>query len=309
MSFDFQSLRTRLLEIHYADQGPRDGWPVLMLHGWPDSPNTWLPVAQALNRAGLRTVVPYLRGFGPTRFLARDTARSGQAAALAHDALELADALGIERFSVVGHDWGARTAYALAALAPQRIARCVALSVGYGGGALSHGQAQQFWYQWYFATPQGESALARDRHGLCRHLWQQWAPYWAFSGQAFDDIAHALDNPDWLAVTLHAYRHRWGLAKADPLYEELESRLAHWPPIRVPTLLIHGEADGCILPQSSEGLEQRFTRYERVVLPKVGHFPQWEAADKVGALARGWLAGGDVATGKDIFQTTKEPSA
>ncbi|MDX3894659.1 alpha/beta hydrolase [Pusillimonas sp.] len=298
-----------MLDIHYADQGPRDGQPVFLLHGWPDSPHAWLHVARTLNQAGLRTVIPYLRGFGPTRFRAEATARSGQITALAQDVLDLADALGVERFSVVGHDWGARTAYALAALAPRRIARCVALSVGYGGGTPAHRQAQQFWYQWYFATPQGEAALAGDRRGLCRYLWRQWSPHWESSGQDFDEAAPAFDNTDWLAVTLHGYRHRWGLAEADPRYAELEARLAPLPPIQIPTMLIHGEADGCILPQSSEGLEGRFAKYERVLLPDVGHFPQREAAADVAALALRWLSESHEVAGRGAFETTMEHSA
>lgn len=148
-------VRTELLELHYLDFGPRYGPVAILLHGWPDDPYTWAAVSNLLNSSGWRTIAPYLRGFGPNRFLSEETLRSGQITALASDALALADQLSLPEFTVIGHDWGARTAYAVATLAPSRVSGCVALSVGYGAAPLSLSQAQQFWYQWFFATPQG----------------------------------------------------------------------------------------------------------------------------------------------------------
>lgn len=282
---------TDVLHLHCLDTGPRDGPVVFLLHGWPDDAHTWEAVASGLNAAGWRTIAPYLRGFGPNRFRANDTPRSGQLTALASDVLALADALGVPRFSVIGHDWGARTAYILAALASARVNHCVALSVGYGGaGRPSLLQAQQFWYQWFFALPQGEAELRADRRALCRHLWRAWSPSWRFDDSGFERTAAAFDNPDWLAITLHGYRHRWGLAGPDPRHAALESRLAGSPRIAVPTLVLHGEDDRCIVPDSSLGAERWFSgAYRRVGLPGVGHFPQREVPQTVAEAALHWL--------------------
>ncbi|QAU32852.1 alpha/beta hydrolase [Janthinobacterium sp. 17J80-10] len=290
MTSALQSVRTGLLEIHYADTGPRDGEPVILLHGWPDGIATWTQTAARLNAAGFRTIAPYLRGFGPNRFLHADTPRSAQITALAQDVLDLADQLGLPTFAMVGHDWGARAGYVLAAQAASRLTRYVSLSIGYGGGKLSFQQARQFWYQWFFAHPQGVAALQADRRSLCRELWQSWSPAWQFSDAEFDAAAAGFDNPDWLDMTLHGYRHRWGLAEADPRYAALDARQQETPKIAVPTLLIHGEADGCITVDSSAGSHAWFTGpYRRIVLPGVGHFPQREAAEQSAALIGDWL--------------------
>ncbi|TCS38010.1 pimeloyl-ACP methyl ester carboxylesterase [Paucimonas lemoignei] len=290
MTSPLQSVHTGLLEIHYADTGPRDGEPVILLHGWPDGIATWSATAAALNAAGFRTIAPYLRGFGPNRFLHDDTPRSAQITALAQDVLDLADLLGLPRFAMVGHDWGARTGYVLAAQAAHRLTRYVSLSIGYGSSSLSFRQAQQFWYQWFFAHPQGVAALQQDRRALCRSLWQSWSPGWRLSDAEFDAVAGGFDNPDWLDITLHGYRHRWGLADADPRYANLETRQQQMPAIAVPTLLIHGADDGCITLDSSAGSHAWFTgEYQRIVLPGVGHFPQREAAAQTAELIVEWL--------------------
>lgn len=287
----WRQVATDRLDLHFADEGPTSGPVALLLHGWPDAPQTWAPVAAALNAAGWRTLRPYLRGFGPTRFLSEETPRSGQITALAADALALADGLGIRRFAVIGHDWGARTAYVLAAIAPDRIRACIALSVGYGGsGQLALRQAQNYWYQWYFCLPQGAAALADDRRGFCRHLWQAWSPGWTVPDDMFAEAAAAFDAPDWLAVTLHSYRQRWGHAAGDPFYAPLEERIAALPPIQVPALVIHGAQDSCNDPATSQACDAFLGPYARCLLPGVGHFPQREAPGQVSEAVLATLA-------------------
>src|SRR5262245_28740676 len=200
---------TPILDIAYESGGPPNGWPVLLLHGWPDDVRTYDGVAPALHRAGFRTVTPWLRGFGPTRFLARETVRSGQIAAMAQDALDLADALGLQRFSVVGHDWGARIAYLLAAVVPERVTRIAALSVGGDPGDLATAgleQASRYWYQWFMGTRRGADVVQRRGKEFARHQWETWSPPGWFDDAAFETTAASFENPDWPAVTLHSYR-------------------------------------------------------------------------------------------------------
>lgn len=211
--------------------------------------------------------------------------------ALASDALELANQLSISEFAVIGHDWGARAAYILSAQFPTRVTHCVALSVGYGAvGTLSLQQAHRFWYQWFFATPQGKAALRTDRQTLCRYLWQTWSPSWKFREDDFRSTAIAFDNPDWADVSLHGYRHRWDLTLGDERYTEIDARQAEIPRISVPTLLLHGDNDRCILSDSSLDAAQFFEgAYQRVGLPGIGHFPQREDPATVARLALWWL--------------------
>lgn len=283
--------RTSRLEIHYADAGPHDAPVVFLLHGWPDEISTWDSLAATLNAAGWRTITPYVRGCGPTRFLDSTTPRSGQIAALTQDVLDLADILSIPQFSVVGHDWGARTAYVLGAQAPDRATRIVAMSVGYGSGPLTSLQIQYFWYQWYFGTALGEDTLTKDRTAFCRHIWGAWSPSWHVKESDYQRASAAFNNPDWVAVTLHSYRQRWKLAEPDPYYEQRENRQATLPIISVPALMIQGGDDHCIAPESSAGCDQAFAaRYERIVLPGVGHFPQREAPEAVTEHVLRWLS-------------------
>lgn len=281
MHESIKAVRTPVLEVAYEDNGRVDGAPIILLHGWPDSVRTWDAVIPDLAKAGYRCLAPSLRGFGATRFLEQTTRRSGQATALAQDAIDFADALGIERFVLVGHDWGAFAAYLVAANWPQRVKHLVALSVGYGinnpNQIVATRQARYFWYQWFFHTQQGQLALEHDRRRLCRFLWETWMPAWPFNERAFDEAAVAWDNPDWIAVTLHYYRHRWGNVLGDPRYDELEVSRLLPPKITVPTRVLHGADDGCLLPETSADREALFaSSYERTVLPRVGHFPQRE---------------------------------
>jgi len=286
------TLTTDQLEIAYADDGPRDGPPVLLLHGWPDSPRTWREVASRLAEAGYRPIVPALRGFAPTRFRDRDTPRSGQVVALAQDALDLLDGLGVARAAVVGHDWGARAGYALAALAPERLSRLVTVSVGYtpggagGSGALpSFEQARLWWYQWFQTLDAGAEAVRRDPIGFARVQWDTWSPAGWYEEAEFATTAQAFEHPDFVPTTLHYYRVRWGASPRDPAYDRLEEQLADVTELSVPTLLIHGGSDACIAPGQTEGLAGLFRGgYRRVVVPGAGHFVPREAPGTVADL-------------------------
>ncbi|MGO4377267.1 alpha/beta fold hydrolase [Pseudoduganella sp. RAF53_2] len=287
-------VNTGRLRVAYREHGNPSGEPLFLLHGWPDDVHTWDAILPALAAEGWRIIVPSLRGFGETRFLDHETPRSGQLSALAQDLFDLATALDIERFSVIGHDWGARAAYNAALLEPTRVARCVAISVGWGtntpGQTLSLVQAKNYWYHWYMATDRGAEALRKERREFARLLWQSWSPSWHFSDGEFHDTMHAWDNPDWAAITIHSYRHRWGLAPSDPLYAQLEERLHRESVINVPTLVLHGTEDGANSPQTSEHKDHLFSGpYQRILLPGAGHFPQREHPQAVSSAILGWL--------------------
>lgn len=287
-----RSFQTPVLSISCELSGPADGRPIVLLHGWPDDARTWDRVLPPLHEAGFRTVVPYLRGCGPTRFHSRETARSGQLAALGEDVVDLADAIGLGNFVLVGHDWGARAAYIASVLRPERVTHCVALSVGWGtndpGQLLALKQVQNYWYHWYMALDRGAALVREDRRAFTRYIWTLWNPRWSISEEDFARTAASFDNPDWAEVVLHSYRVRWGLARPDPAYAAVEERLAADPTIRVPTLVIHGGGDPCNDPSTSENKEHLFaSRYQRVVLEGVGHFPQRESPAAVaGAILR-----------------------
>jgi pimeloyl-ACP methyl ester carboxylesterase len=288
-------LKTDVLDIGYEDAGPPDGHPVLLLHGWPDDVRTYDGVAPALQAAGFRTLVPSLRGFGPTRFLSADGPRSGQVAAMAQDALDFAGALNLHRFSVVGHDWGARIAYFLASIVPNRIARMVTLSLGWDPGAVktpSLDQVRRFWYQWFMATDRGATAVYEHRAAFARFQWDTWSPPGWFDDPTFDRTAASFANPDWPAVTIHYYRVRWDEAEPDPRYADLERRQRAVISVAVPTLLIHGADDRCVGVETSANKEANFTgRYERRVLAGVGHFPTREAPVQTAAWVVDFLRG------------------
>jgi pimeloyl-ACP methyl ester carboxylesterase len=241
-------------------------------------------------------IVPYLRGVGPTRFREPSTMRSGQLSALAADALELAAALSLERFVIVGHDWGARAAYIAATLEPARISHCIALSVGWGtnhpGQELPLRQARNYWYHWYMALDRGADAFTRDPVGFARLMWETWGPESWFTEAEFAATSKSFANPDWIATVLHSYRHRWGHAAGDTLYDKLEERLVPPPAIGRPTLVIHGAEDGSNDATMSAGRERYFSdRYLRLVIDGIGHFPSREAPDQVAGALLEFLQG------------------
>jgi len=278
---------TDVLDIAYEEGGPAAEAPVvLLLHGWPDDIRGWRGVAPRLHASGFRTIAPYLRGFGPTRFRSPETRRDGRGVALAHDAIALMDALGITRFAVVGHDWGARVAYTLAALFPDRVTAAVALALAYQpGGAFttpSFAQSRLFWYQWFLCVDGGMAAVRADPKGFARLLWDTWSPAGWFDDAEFDATARSFANPDWAEVTFNAYRGRWLPEPSDPRYDAWEARLRSAETIAVPTLMIQGGDDRCDAPATSAGQARWFTGpYRRLVLDGVGHFPAREAPDAV----------------------------
>jgi pimeloyl-ACP methyl ester carboxylesterase len=293
-AFETSRVRTPTLDVELLHWGPADGKPVMLLHGWPDAAITWSSLAIALAEDGWRVYAPSLRGYAGTRFLDPAKPRSGQLSALAQDGLDLANALGLRRFAVVGHDWGARAAYILACLWPERITTCTAMSVGWGTNhpdqPLSMQQASNYWYHWFMHTRRGRQAVRDQRRELTRFLWRQWSPGWPFTDEEFEATAVAFDNPDWADVVIHSYTHRWGGADGDPAYAALEARLADPPKIRVPTLLIHGADDRVNDPVTSANRDGLFEAdYRRVLLPGAGHFPQREQPEAVNALVREFL--------------------
>jgi pimeloyl-ACP methyl ester carboxylesterase len=278
--------QTEVLDIGVELSGPDDGQPLLLLHGWPDAPRAWDRVAAELNPLGWRTAAPYCRGCGPTRFLSAATPRVGQAAALAQDAIDLADHLGWSRFAVVGHDWGARVAYALAALFPDRVTRIVAIALAFQPrGAFEvppFSQARRFWYQWFMTLDQGADAVRADPVGFARIQWETWSPPGWFDETEFRATAQAFANPDWPEITLNAYRSRWRSESFDPRYDALQQRLMQIENLTTPTLMIQGGSDFCDEPASSEGQERFFSAgYRRLLLDGVGHFPAREAPEEV----------------------------
>ena len=289
-----QFIETSLLRIGYEVAGPEDGFPVIVAHGWPDDVRTWDPVLPTLHAAGYRTFGPWLRGYGPTRFLRDDTFRSGQLVALGQDLVEFAQALGLGRHALVGHDWGARAAYIGAAMNERSVSACVALSVGYGtnapGQTLSYRQTQHYWYHWFMATARGERIVRSDRRAYTRHIWNEWFVAYKPDDAEFEDTAISFDNPDWVDITLHSYRARWGHAPLDPRYTELEARFDPAPKQRVPTLTLHGALDPVNSPQMSEGKEAYFAGpYERRLIAGAGHFPQRECARDTASQIVEWL--------------------
>ena len=277
---------TSLLRVAYEEWNPQGSRTVVLMHGWPDSIRTWSAVAPGLALAGWRVLVPALRGFLPTKFLRDDTPHTGQLAALGRDLLEFIDALGLTKPALVGHDWGARAVAIACGLRPGVASHLVMLSVAYGTNdptqALSIRQARNYWYHWYMATPRGERTVREDGRNFARMMWDTWSPPGWYEAEEFEQTAQAFDNPDWADITLHSYRHRWGHAPADPIYTGEEQQLNPAPVLHVPTLLLHGAADGVNHPDTSLGKEAFFEGvYKRQLLAGVGHFPQREAPNEV----------------------------
>ncbi len=291
------AIETATLSIAYHESGPADRLAVLLLHGFPYDPWAFSDVVPILAAAGLRVVVPYLRGYGPTRFLSVETMRAGQQAALTRDALDLMDALGIGRAIVSGFDWGGRAACCLAALAPERAIGLVN-ACGYvvqdvaGGAEPVMPEAElPLWYQHYFQTERGRRGLERNRSAFCKLLWHLWSPTWDVTDAVYERSAASFANADFVDVVIHSYRHRMGNAAGDPAYQAMEWALAARPKVGVPTITFHGADDRVTAPSSSEGHEAHFTGpYRRHVLAGVGHAVPAEAprdwADAILELAR-----------------------
>ncbi|MFO1327436.1 MAG: alpha/beta hydrolase [Rubrivivax sp.] len=266
------------MRVAFESTGPDDGTPVVLLHGFPYDVRAFDDVAPRLAAAGCRVVTPYLRGYGPTRFRQPSTPRSGEQAVLAADLLALMDALSIPRAVLAGYDWGGRAACIVAALWPARVAGLVTgngYNVHHVPSALEPAAPEdehRLWYQYYLHGERGRAGLDRNRHALCRLLWQLWSPDWAFDGATYDRTAASFDNPDFVDVVIHSYRVRYGLVPGDPAVAAIEQALQSRPPIGVPTISLDGGSDGVMRADGSLRHRRFFTGpYERRVIDRVGH--------------------------------------
>ncbi|WP_248324420.1 alpha/beta fold hydrolase [Caballeronia sp. Sq4a] len=294
---DIRQINAGTLNISYAQVGPENGPPVILLHGWPYDIHSFVEVAPMLAAAGYRVIVPYLRGYGSTRFLSADTPRNGQQAVVAVDIIALMDALRIQKALVAGFDWGARTADIVAALWPERCKALVSVS-GYLIGSQEANRAPlppkaeyAWWYQFYFATERGRAGYEANRRAFSKLIWQTASPEWHFDDATFERSAQAFDNPDHVAVVIHNYRWRLGLAEGEPQYDALEKRLAAAPPITVPTITMEGDANAAPHPNPSAYAKKFTGKYRHIdVGGGVGHNLPQEApkafADAVIAVDR-----------------------
>jgi pimeloyl-ACP methyl ester carboxylesterase len=294
---DIKRVKTPTLEIAYEESGAPTGTPAILLHGFPYDPRCYDEVAAILAAAGHRVLVPYLRGYGPTRFLSSDTPRSGEQAALGNDLKEFMDALGIASALLAGYDWGGRAACVVAALWPDR-AKGLVTANGYNiqniaasAKPLAPEQEHRYWYQYYFHTERGRAGLTANRRELTRLIWRLWSPTWNFDEATLDRTVASFDNPDFVDVVIHSYRHRYGYVAGDPALAGIERKLALTLPIGVPAIVLHGAVDGVLSPEDTVSHARHFTEfYERRVLDNVGHnAPQEDPrafADAVLELAR-----------------------
>ena len=281
---DVANIRTPMLDIAYEHSGPAGALPVVLLHGFPYDVRAFDGVVPLVSAAGFRTIVPYLRGYGPTRFLSPDTPRSGEQAALGQDLLDLLDALKLQRAVLAGFDWGGRAACVVSALWPERVHGLVSCT-GYQLQDIANAhkpadpeQERRFWYQYYFHTDRGRNGLSERRADLGKLLWKLWSPTWAFDKATYHRTAASFDNPDFVDVVIHSYRHRAANAPGDPRFAAIEERLAALPRIGVPTIVIHGAVDDVNPVANSKGHHRYFTGpYERRVFDNVGHNPPQEA--------------------------------
>jgi pimeloyl-ACP methyl ester carboxylesterase len=279
-----KQINAGVLNVGYAEDGPADGPPIILLHGWPYDIHSFVDVAPLLAKAGHRVIVPHLRGYGTTRFLSGEAVRNGEQAALAVDIIALMDALQIDKAVVGAFDWGARTANIMAALWPERVKAMVSVS-GYLIGSQEAGKAPlppkaelQWWYQFYFATERGRAGYAKNTHDFAKLIWQLASPKWNFDDATFDRSAASLTNPDHVDISIHNYRWRLALAEGEPQYAELEKRLAEMPVIAVPTITIEGDANGAPHPDAASYARKFSGKYShRVFGGGVGHNPPQEA--------------------------------
>jgi pimeloyl-ACP methyl ester carboxylesterase len=280
--------QTPVLSIAYEDSGSGQGFPIFLLHGFPDDVRAWDAVVPALVNAGYRAIVPYLRGYGPTRFRDPSAPRMAEQAAIAQDLIDLADALNLGRFAVSGYDWGGRAAAIAAALHPDRVRAAVLIGGDTIQNTISPGppgdpEAERaLWYQWYFNTERGRIALQANRRGICRLLWQTWSPTWHFSDETFNRTAASFDNPDFVDVVIHSYRHRWGNAPGEARFTAVERQLAQHPKIQVPAITLYGAADGVRPPPDASVDRASFTSLiDRQIVAGAGHFLPRERPDVV----------------------------
>ncbi|TMV04217.1 alpha/beta hydrolase [Ruegeria sediminis] len=264
------------MEIAYLEFGSADGWPCILGHGFPYDVHSYSETATFLADAGARVIVPWLRGYGPTRFLDDKTPRSGEQAALAADLLAMMDALGIDKAVLGGYDWGGRAACIVSALWPARVVALVSgnsyniQDIARSGDPIAPEHEAMLWYQYYFHSERGRRGLARNRQALARTLWRMWSPLWQFDEETFEQSAASFDNDDFVDVVIHSYRHRYGLVPGDPAYAHIETQLVAQPPITVPTISVDGDADG-VNPGTSHHTQQFTGPHEHRVFNGAGH--------------------------------------
>lgn len=286
MGIPVKQVAAGVLSMAYEEYGPVHGPCAILLHGFPYDPRSFDDVALPLAALGWRVVVPYLRGYGATRFLDAGTMRSGQQAALAEDLIALMDALSIPRAAMAGYDWGGRAACIAAALWPTRVTGLVTAQ-GYNiqdivaaAAPLAPEAEYPLWYQYYFHSPRGAAGLAQNRHAMGKLLWRLWSPSWRFTDEAYDQTAASFDNPDFVDVVIHSYRHRFGYADGDPAYAATEAALAAQPPITVPAIALWGRDDGVRATPEADPHADMFTGvYQRRLLDGVGHNIPQEAPE------------------------------
>ncbi|MBR1091446.1 alpha/beta hydrolase [Bradyrhizobium manausense] len=280
-----KSVTTDVLDIAYLDYGAPDGWPCIMGHGFPYDVNAYAAAAPLIAQAGARVLVPWLRGYGPTRFRSARTLRSGEQAALGADLLAFMDALGIQRAVVGGYDWGGRAACVVSVLYPERVVGLVSgnsyniQNIARSMEPASPPEEAALWYQYLFHNERGRRALERNRRGFARQLWAMWSPTWQFDDATFEQSAASFDNPDFVDVVIHSYRHRYALVEGDPAYAAIEAKLAEQPQVRVPTIAIDGDSDG-VNPGTAHHAKKFEGFFERRVFTGAGHnLPQEQPAE------------------------------
>ena len=286
-----RQVRAGVLDVGYHESGPAEGPPVVLMHGFPYDIHAYAEVAPLLAAKGCRVIVPYMRGYGSTRFLDAATPRSGQQGAFGADLLALLDALAIPRAVLAGYDWGGRACCIVAALWPERCAGLVSLNsyniqdIAAAAKPLAPENERRYWYQYYFHGERGRAGLEQDRRALCRLLWSLWSPTWTFDDATFERSAAAFDHPDFVDVVIHSYRHRFALVAGDPAYDDIERRLAAQPPITVPAITFDGADDG-VAAGGTAAQARHFTgAHQHRVLPGAGHnLPQEKPQDFADAI-------------------------
>jgi pimeloyl-ACP methyl ester carboxylesterase len=287
-----KSIDTPVLKIAYEESGSPQGFPIILLHGFPDDARAWDDVAPPLVKAGHRVLAPYLRGYGATRFLDTTAPRMAEQAAIGQDLIDFADALKLPRFAVSGYDWGGRAAGVAAALHPDRV-RAAVLIAGYSIQNVFAGPQpgppdaeKRIWYQWYFNTERGRAGLQANRRALCKLLWQDWSPTWHFTDETYNRTAPSFDNPDFVDIVIHSYRHRLGNAPGEQRFMAVEHKLAERPKIEVPTIVLHGADDSLDRAPAETPAAERasFTSLiDRRVVAGSGHFMPREKPNTVSA--------------------------
>lgn len=286
-----KSIEAGVLDVGYFETGPENGQTVILLHGFPYDAHAFGAVSASLSVQGFRCLVPFLRGYGPTHFLSSDTMRSGQQAAIAVDLLAFMDALSIKQALLGGYDWGGRAACIVAALWPERVQGLLSCGQGYNIQNIVNAckpappeEEARYWYMYYFNTQRGQAGLTENRPNFCRHIWSLWSPTWEFDDATYAITAGSFDNPDFVDIVLHSYRHRFGGIAGDPSLDEIEARLAKQPKITVPSIVLQGRDDGVDPPTEADSDRPHFAgQYTRKIIDGTGHNLPQEAPEAFAA--------------------------